>query len=1002
MRRLAQRLTGRDSPVGGLDSGSRHGVKEPKEESTKQSKMDLFRRSISQEDSSSKSSSPALNLGLFSNSSSRSWITDKVPFGSSLQPSIPNPPKKNPPRSRPKASSFGETLSNFDACIEACDALAASSGDHGHATCVNGASSRDCSVMVSPDGELLVVPRASASLTSSSPHSSSNEAFLGGQEYSSAIVMGRDLRPDLDKSTNGFSALGWNPSRASMAIAQSTETMKHVSGEFFEEIIQINISAANSMRQACDRLNNRIHISDASFVNDVTADSRISAATMNALVKSQAGPLLFPGGTIHNALLELSHYFSKSAQSEAKRWGGNPSSGISPNYQNRSSYDLLASNLDNLPQNGHHLLQFIRNSIDLSTQRAKRRDYAIQQAEEKLEQAERTLQGLKEEAKLKWLRVRATEQEIQQILEDRVRERNRLREQQRLQDEMQRQVAVSNMGVRLESQLTPEELWELVARASEDLSSFAPIGLPKPAIDGPIDKAVSLEASFASPSSPVPYTRSTSSPSPSEKSDQIIASLSFSDDVRDDLEVEMGLFDQRNAALQANELVQDAAGTLLNVLSSVDTTKRSARIAAETTLLSIGNMQASALKALVQMEKNALHERLAHLTRLEQTISQIDVRSDLNTYIEHDKREIYGATTRLGYGDDGGQASALAVLNCHSEGVGLGVGVAGTAANYSSSTDRTQMIEDVDDGNTETLIDESDETFIAREKIDDAVSTLFSFTPRDCDNLNGDYDTQKHKNRSSSRTFVQTVPSFIDFNQAAEFLIKITRDTKNTNRGRAYRASTCYAINRQRGIRTQLKTMEEFDALCHVLDAILTGCDREAADVANAKMVMMLSQTFYYTVECGADVGKRFFPKIRLCQHSIWNDDDFWTQALFQCVTDSLTNCGVMSNFEQYPMQRNNNSMMTDSSKLKWHDLSRDERCEASSQVHCVIFAQLLALAHSMVEFGCSVDFACAFVRRLSVRHQLPLSQRKFHNYEYISLCGFTVQLTDTYIMIPP
>ena len=62
--------------------------------------------------------------------------------------------------------------------------------------------------------------------------------------------------------------------------------------------------------------------------------------------------------------------------------------------------------------------------------------------------------------------------------------------------------------------------------------------------------------------------------------------------------------------------------------------------------------------------------------------------------------------------------------------------------------------------------------------------------------------------------------------------------------------------------------------------------------------------------------------------------------------------------------------------KVKWHDLSLDERAEAASQVHAVIFAQLGALAHSMIEFGCSVGQAVAFVRKLSVRHQLPLSQR--------------------------
>ena len=52
------------------------------------------------------------------------------------------------------------------------------------------------------------------------------------------------------------------------------------------------------------------------------------------------------------------------------------------------------------------------------------------------------------------------------------------------------------------------------------------------------------------------------------------------------------------------------------------------------------------------------------------------------------------------------------------------------------------------------------------------------------------------------------------------------------------------------------------------------------------------------------------------------------------------------------------------------------ERSEAASQVHAVVFAQLGALAHSMIEFGCGLERSCAFVRRMSIRNQLPSSQR--------------------------
>eukprot|EP00565_Helicotheca_tamesis_P003324 CAMPEP_0185731596 /NCGR_PEP_ID=MMETSP1171-20130828/13461_1 /TAXON_ID=374046 /ORGANISM="Helicotheca tamensis, Strain CCMP826" /LENGTH=125 /DNA_ID=CAMNT_0028400899 /DNA_START=63 /DNA_END=440 /DNA_ORIENTATION=+ len=84
-----------------------------------------------------------------------------------------------------------------------------------------------------------------------------------------------------------------------------------------------------------------------------------------------------------------------------------------------------------------------------------------------------------------------------------------------------------------------------------------------------------------------------------------------------------------------------------------------------------------------------------------------------------------------------------------------------------------------------------------------------------------------------------------------------------------------------------------------------------------------------------------------------------------------------MMNFER-PDNRNdsNDGRTFTKRKIRWYDLGADERLLAASQVHAVVFAQLGALSHSMVEFGCGIERACAFVRRLSIRHQLPLSQR--------------------------
>jgi hypothetical protein len=69
-------------------------------------------------------------------------------------------------------------------------------------------------------------------------------------------------------------------------------------------------------------------------------------------------------------------------------------------------------------------------------------------------------------------------------------------------------------------------------------------------------------------------------------------------------------------------------------------------------------------------------------------------------------------------------------------------------------------------------------------------------------------------------------------------------------------------------------------------------------------------------------------------------------------------------------------SEWTQTQRTRWYDLSYTERIDAASQVHAVVFAQLGALAHSMIEFGCGLERSCAFVRRMAIRNQLPSSQR--------------------------
>jgi hypothetical protein len=59
-----------------------------------------------------------------------------------------------------------------------------------------------------------------------------------------------------------------------------------------------------------------------------------------------------------------------------------------------------------------------------------------------------------------------------------------------------------------------------------------------------------------------------------------------------------------------------------------------------------------------------------------------------------------------------------------------------------------------------------------------------------------------------------------------------------------------------------------------------------------------------------------------------------------------------------------------------WHDMSRDVRKQAVRHVHEVIFSQVMAVTHSMMEMGCSAEQSREFLYRMCVIHQLSEAMR--------------------------
>jgi len=899
------------------------------------------------------------------------------------------------------ANSHNSNLSNFDACVEACDSIAAASSTSDASKELSG--SEDCSVLVSPDGNMLSSlssPRQISlkeknsvakeeqdangdidpgneenkfhfsllengnneiltersiqtgeiqaadpsdladNVVDFAPKNSLDTQSLNSnalideenEEYLSAIHIGIDTVQDGEKLKNGFSARGWNPIMATLAMRKSVDTMMETAG-FVEELILSRKNSVAASSQACEKLRDMMTIEGVEHLSPSTPDdlknitqsssydntnnngvrdnplssrsvdgelrarsprieSPISTSrrTFTPGQKSSTGPLMFPGGSLRRSMIALEKYHSAMAQGDALRLRMASAKGGA-----MSNNGLVGG-----------VLHEIHEAANKAKRRCECRENALNDSNESMAEAEAMLRTKKDQSRILWAKVERMENNIRFKVEEMVRQRSRERELKRRAEEDEKRAALSGAP---QFSVTNQEIWELVASIGENGEDFAPSDLPAVNFHGPIDQTLSKSKSFDEPSESENKVHSP----------QVLAEI---DMYTATLETEFGLEFLRQQAMESDDQVQDAAGALLNVISASDTTARSARIATETSLLSSSNAQVKCLKSLVKLERDSIKERLELIEKLEKAVNDIDVRSDLDRFIEHEKCNLPNGLSKNSDLDDGGTASALAVLNSHSEGIGVGIGVKGVAELSSFTSWNEDKVYD-------------------REELEDAVRLLFD-----------------------------TSTPLQDFNEAVDLLVKAVGEQSIKARG--YRASTCYAMNNHRGKVTQL-TQQQFVGLCKVLKSLLNGCDRESADVASVKMVMMLSQTFYTLKEedaTGNDRSKRIYPKSEVSYHPIWHDEDFWVQALFQCVTDSLSNSGVMVRVKVRKTAALKNG------KMKWHDLRPSDRADAASQVHSVIFAQLGALAHSMVEFGCSVDMACSFVRRLSVRHQLPLSQR--------------------------
>ena len=590
-------------------------------------------------------------------------------------------------------------LSAFDKCIEMSDAMTASSSAGQNDSVLTTRQDAttglpDCSLLVSPNGDLLLLPTLGqagqqrpedmfrnmrrrdnnnnntakeqglpdskgggaaaaaadeedadaekgddAGLNDLSTANSFSELMLHGKDdYESAVFCGNDLNVAGDKNLNRFTTKGWSIPATSLALQQTGHSLTALA-HFAEQLVLSRKESAARATIACDNLRSEtekrtFHLNMGGGLEQwEILDPR---ATDFEFVPGRVGPFQAHGtSTLRKAIAAMEQYHSHTAEKESRRW--------------------RAASLQ-LNGNGNGVLPAMHEAVDHFHRRASNRERALQETSRRASVMEERLRRLKQESEKKWEAVYKAETRVTRRLEEFMTERSKERARVRLNrlraEETQRRAAaademvdgvfgggggegggrVASLGggtgtttINTSSSMS-DEVWNLVSSVAEsmDNGSFEPVSLEA---NDAVASVVSDDASAAS-SVAAEHNLDAAGSVHSTGTSSVTPIVS-----REEIEQEVGLPELRAAALMADDDIQDAADALLNILAALDTTRRSARIAAETCLVSAANAHAACLRSMLKLERESLQERLNDLDGLEEQLEQIDVRADLDAYI---------------------------------------------------------------------------------------------------------------------------------------------------------------------------------------------------------------------------------------------------------------------------------------------------------------------------------------------------------------------------------
>ena len=415
----------------------------------------------------------------------------------------------------------------------------------------------------------------------------------------------------------------------------------------------------------------------------------------------------------------------------------------------------------------------------------------------------------------------------------------------------------------------------------------------------------------------------------------------------------------------AKDSIRSDVRSLLRIIANRDQIYLASRKALQSLDRECKHMVGIALKALIRREREAQNAKTNVLEKLHHAVNSIDTDADEQDFIDTYKNLGEGISL---------SSQALSIMSDCEKGL---LNENSLILSDERSSPPPAMMEGKENTEAESEAESTDPTIYAKMKDEELISgwlsSIFYASKEQCILKVGS---------NKPYNVLAFCKKRYEAGEGSDLELSVVQIAKKTVT-QVGRDAFVIAFNKFRS-----KQVDVGDGYYH-LGAVIWECLAHCQsyhDVHSAKIIMMLSQTFYMlgesrekkevTKACddksdedededddddddddekGRAAQRRYLREI-LIGHPLWKESRFWEGALWQLVLEQL---------QTIP-----------NSDIPWHDVDVVERELAVQRVHAVIFSQVMAIIHSMLELGCTKARTKELVYRMSVIHQLTETQR--------------------------